>query len=40
MGLSGGFFGSIIFAPEGNQRPMLGFFITGPWASSAARSAA
>jgi hypothetical protein len=25
-----GFFGPIIFAPEANQGPLLGLFITGP----------
>jgi hypothetical protein len=25
-----GFFGPMIFAPEANQGPMLGIFITGP----------
>jgi hypothetical protein len=25
-----GFFGPIIFAPESNQGPLLGIFITGP----------
>ena len=25
-----GFFGPIIFAPEANQGPLLGIFITGP----------
>jgi hypothetical protein len=26
----GGFFGPMIFAPEANQGPLLGLFITGP----------
>ena len=26
----GGFFGPLIFAPEANQGPLLGLFITGP----------
>jgi len=30
MGFSLGFFGPIIFAPEANQGPLLGIFITGP----------
>ena len=33
LGVSGfvlGFFGPMIFAPEANQGPMLGIFITGP----------
>jgi len=29
-GFCGGFFGPMIFAPEANQGPMLGLFITGP----------
>ncbi len=30
IGFAGGFFGPIIFAPEANQGPLLGIFITGP----------
>jgi hypothetical protein len=30
IGLAAGFFGPIIFAPEANQGPLLGIFITGP----------
>lgn len=30
VGFCGGFFGPIIFAPEANQGPLLGIFITGP----------
>jgi hypothetical protein len=30
IGFVGGFFGPIIFAPEANQGPLLGIFITGP----------
>ena len=30
IGFCGGFFGPIIFAPEANQGPLLGIFITGP----------
>jgi hypothetical protein len=30
IGFCGGFFGPMIFAPEANQGPMLGIFITGP----------
>jgi hypothetical protein len=30
IGFFGGFFGPIIFAPEANQGPLLGLFITGP----------
>jgi hypothetical protein len=30
IGFAGGFFGPMIFAPEANQGPMLGIFITGP----------
>lgn len=30
VGFCGGFFGPIIFAPEANQGPLLGLFITGP----------
>ena len=30
IGFVGGFFGPIVFAPEANQGPMLGIFITGP----------
>jgi hypothetical protein len=30
LGFVGGFFGPMIFAPEANQGPMLGLFITGP----------
>jgi hypothetical protein len=30
IGFSAGFFGPIIFAPEANQGPLLGIFITGP----------
>ena len=30
LGLSIGFFGPLIFAPDANQGPMLGIFITGP----------
>lgn len=29
-GLAGGFFGPLILAPEANQGPLLGIFITGP----------
>jgi hypothetical protein len=30
IGFIGGFFGPMIFAPEANQGPLLGIFITGP----------
>jgi hypothetical protein len=30
IGFVGGFFGPLIFAPDANQGPMLGIFITGP----------
>lgn len=30
IGFCGGFFGPMIFAPEANQGPLLGIFITGP----------
>ena len=30
IGFVGGFFGPVIFAPQANQGPMLGIFITGP----------
>src|SRR6266404_2909751 len=30
IGFLGGFVGPIIFAPQSNQGPMLGIFITGP----------
>jgi hypothetical protein len=30
LGFVLGFFGPIIFAPEANQGPLLGIFITGP----------
>ncbi len=30
VGFVGGFFGPLIFAPEANQGPLLGIFITGP----------
>ena len=30
IGFCGGFFGPMIFAPEANQGPLLGLFITGP----------
>jgi hypothetical protein len=30
LGFVAGFFGPMIFAPEANQGPMLGLFITGP----------
>src|SRR3569832_1466092 len=30
LGFALGFFGPMIFAPEANQGPMLGIFITGP----------
>ena len=30
IGLCGGFFGPMIFAPGANQGPLLGLFITGP----------
>lgn len=30
IGFIGGFFGPLIFAPEANQGPLLGIFITGP----------
>lgn len=30
LGFVGGFFGPIVFAPEANQGPLLGIFITGP----------
>jgi hypothetical protein len=30
IGFIAGFFGPMVFAPEANQGPMLGLFITGP----------
>ena len=30
VGFSIGFFGPMIFAPDANQGPLLGIFITGP----------
>ena len=30
IGFAGGFFGPMLFAPDANQGPMLGLFITGP----------
>ena len=30
IGFCGGFFGPMIFAPDANQGPLLGIFITGP----------
>lgn len=30
IGFVGGFFGPILFAPDANQGPLLGIFITGP----------
>lgn len=30
IGFIGGFFGPMIFAPDANQGPLLGLFITGP----------
>ncbi len=30
IGFCGGFFGPMLFAPDANQGPMLGIFITGP----------
>jgi hypothetical protein len=30
IGFVGGYFGPLIFAPEANQGPLLGIFITGP----------
>jgi hypothetical protein len=30
VGFAAGFFGPMIFAPDANQGPMLGIFITGP----------
>lgn len=30
IGFAAGFFGPMIFAPQANQGPMLGIFITGP----------
>ena len=30
VGFVGGFFGPMIFAPDANQGPLLGLFITGP----------
>lgn len=30
VGFLGGFFGPMIFAPDANQGPLLGIFITGP----------
>jgi hypothetical protein len=30
IGFAAGFFGPMLFAPEANQGPMLGIFITGP----------
>ena len=31
VGFLGGFFGPMIFAPDANQGPLLGLFITGPF---------
>lgn len=31
IGFAGGFFGPLLFAPEANQGPLLGIFITGPF---------
>lgn len=31
IGFIGGFFGPIVFAPQANQGPLLGIFITGPF---------
>ncbi len=33
IGFCGGFFGPLVFAPEANQGPLLGIFITGPLGS-------
>jgi hypothetical protein len=30
VGFVGGFFGPMIFAPDANQGPLLGLFVTGP----------
>ena len=30
IGFVGGFFGPMVFAPDANQGPLLGLFITGP----------
>jgi len=30
VGFCGGFFGPMVFAPQANQGPLLGLFITGP----------
>ena len=30
VGFVGGFFGPMVFAPDANQGPLLGLFITGP----------
>jgi hypothetical protein len=30
IGFCGGFFGPMIFAPDANQGPLLGIFVTGP----------
>ncbi len=30
IGFAAGFFGPMLFAPDANQGPMLGIFITGP----------
>ena len=30
FGFCAGFFGPIVFAPDANQGPLLGIFITGP----------
>ncbi len=30
IGFVGGYFGPIVLAPEANQGPLLGIFITGP----------
>lgn len=30
IGFAAGFFGPMVFAPEANQGPLLGIFITGP----------
>lgn len=35
LGFVAGFFGPMIFAPEADQGPMLGIFITGPAAAVA-----
>jgi hypothetical protein len=33
IGFCGGFFGPLVFAPDANQGPLLGIFITGPLGS-------